>query len=158
MVCFDVIELDVGQKLKLLNVAPKAHEAPVVRVEKNESIVKIDKMKFQVFDGDMKRYPEFRAEFIKHVQPQCTESQQAYVLKQHLSEAVRDEVSNVSDDYEQMWQRLNQRYGRTSKIVDAILADVKQISINDTSDGNVLQMIKIVAKAHRDLERLGEDA
>ena len=80
------------------------------------------------------------------------------MLKQHLSEAVRDEVSSVSDDYEQMWQRLNQRYGRTSKIVDAILADVKQISINDTSDGNVLQMIKIVEKAHRDLERLGKNA
>ena len=105
-------KLDVEQKPKLLNVAPKAHEAPVVRVEKNESIVMIDKMKFQVFDGDMKKYPEFRAEFIKHVQPQCTESQQAYVLKQHLSEAVRDEVSNVSDDYEQMWQRLNQRSWR----------------------------------------------
>ena len=57
-----------------------------------------------------------------------------------------------------MWQRLNQRYGRTSKIVDAILADVKQISINDTSDGNVLHMIKIVEKAHRDLKRLGEHA
>ena len=75
MLRFDAIELDVGQKLKLLNVATKAHEAPVVRVEKNDSIVKIDKMKFQVFDGDMKMYPEFRAEFIKHVQPQCTESQ-----------------------------------------------------------------------------------
>ena len=124
--------------------APKAHDAPVVQVEKNETIVKIDKIKFKVFDGDMKRYSEFRVEFIKHVQPQCTESQQAYVLKQHLSEAVRDEVSNVSDDYEQMWQRLNERYGRRSRIVDAILADVKQISIKDTSDGNVLQMIKIV--------------
>ena len=59
-------------------------------MEKNESIVKIDKMKFQVFDGDMKRYPEFRAEFIKRVQPQCTEYKRAFVLKQHLSESVRD--------------------------------------------------------------------
>ena len=57
-----------------------------------------------------------------------------------------------------MCQRLNQRYGKTSKIVDAILADVKQISLSDASDANVLQMIKIVEKAHRDLERLGEHA
>ena len=90
MVRFDAIELDVGQKLKLLKVAPKALEAPVAHVEKSETIVKIDKMKFQVFDGDMKRYPEFRAEFIKHAQHQCTESQRAFVLKQHLSESVRD--------------------------------------------------------------------
>ena len=62
------MELLEAHKLRLGQVV-------VVQVEKNETIVKIDKMKFQVFDGDMKRYPEFRAEFIKHVQPQCTESQ-----------------------------------------------------------------------------------
>ena len=155
MTRYDQIELEVGQKLKLLSMVSKTDKNSV---HNSTAVVKIDKMKFQVFEGDMKKYPEFRAEFVKHVQPQCSESQLAFVLKQHLSESVRDEMSNVLDDYTKMWQRLDQRYGKTSKIVDAILADVKRISLNDTSDSNVLQMINIVEKAHRDLERLGEHA
>jgi hypothetical protein len=122
------------------------------------SIVQIDRMKFRVFDGDIKKYPEFRAEFKKHLEPQCDKSQQAFVLKGYLAESVREEVSNVIDDYTEMWARLDQKYGNTGKIVDAILADVKRISLQDTSNATVLQMINVVEKANRDLERLGEHA
>jgi len=162
---FDQIELAVGQKMKKLSAVPKVHILPndatansVTSPASAKGIVKMDRMKFQTFEGDIKKYPEFKAEFIKHVQPQCDKSQLAFILKQYMSESVRAEVSNVLDDYEKMWERLDQKYGNTGKLVDAILADVKRISLRDSSNANVLQMINVVEKANRDLERLGEHA
>ena len=157
---FGQIEIEVGRKLRELSVESKVQKpsAEVTDAAPVKSIVKIDRMKFQMFEGDIKKYPEFKAEFIKHVQPQCDKTQQAFVLKGHLSESVRDEVSNVTDNYTEMWERLDQKYGNTGKLVDAILSDVKRISLRDTSDTNVLQMINVVQKASRDLERLGEHA
>ena len=159
---FDKAELEVGQKLKKLNPKPEVFHPPsdtsASQPVSGKGIIKVDSMKFQTFEGDIKKYPEFKAEFVQHVQPQCGKSQQAFVLKQYLSESVRAEVSNVMDDYERMWERLDQKYGNTGKLVDAILADVKRISLMDSSNANVLQMINIVERANRDLERLGEHA
>lgn len=160
---FDKMEIEVGRKLKKLNAEPKAEAAPTANANISiaapvKSIVKMDRIKFQTFEGDIKKYPEFKAEFMKHVEPQCNKSQQAFVLKGYLAEAVRAEVSNVIDDYDKMWERLDQKYGNTGKLVDAILADVKSISLQDTNDANVLQMINVIEKANRDLERLGEHA
>lgn len=128
------------------------------RTASRRGLVKIERMKFQVFDGDIRKYPEFKEEFIKHVEPQCDDTEQAFVLKGYLSEAVKSEVSHVSGDYNNMWVRLDQKYGNTGKLVDSILADVKRISLRDATNENVLQMINTVEKANRDLERLGEHA
>ena len=149
---FDKIEIEVGRKLRKLSVETKVQiesaevtaAGSVTASAPVKGIVKTDKMKFQTFDGDIKKYPEFKAEFIKHVQPQCDKAQQAFVLKGHLAESVRAEVINVTDNYTKMWERLDQKYGNTGKLVDAILADVKRISLRDTSNTNVLQMINIV--------------
>jgi len=162
---FDQIELAVGEKLKKLSAVPKVLLPPndattnsLSPPTSTKGIVKMDKFKFQAFAGDIKKYPEFKTEFIEHVQSQYDESQHAFVLKQYLSESVRAEASNVLDDYKKMWERLDQKYGNTGKLVDAILADVKRISLRDSSNANVLQMINVVEKANRDLERLGEHA
>ena len=103
---FDQIELAVGQKMKKLSAVPKVQILPndatansVTPPASAKGIVKMDRMKFQTFEGDIKKYPEFKAEFIKHVQPQCDKSQLAFILKQYMSESVRAEVSNVLDDY-----------------------------------------------------------
>jgi len=161
---FDDIEVKVGQKLKGLKSETQGQALPntvsenMSRTASGKGVVKIERMKFQVFDGDIKKYPEFKEEFVKHVQPQCDDRDQAFMLKSYLSESVRSEVSHVSDDYKKMWDRLDQKYGNTGKLVDAILADVKSISLRDATNGNVLQMINTVEKANRDLERLGEHA
>ena len=121
-----------------------------------QNVVKIEKMKFRMFDGDISKYPEFKTEFIKHLQPQCNTGQLAFVLKGYLSESVRDEVSHCNDDYDAMWKRLDQKYGNTRMLVYTILEQVKHLECNVSGPEEILKMISIVEKAWRDLERLGE--
>lgn len=162
---FDEVELGVGKMIK--NITRDSPPADTKSQDKKDakhagysaqSIVKIEKIKFQTFEGNIRKFPEFKEEFIKHIQPQCNGSQLAIVLKGYLSDTIRDEVSNVSNDYNKMWERLDQKYGNVGKLVDAILYDVKRLSRSSNTNSDVLQMINVVEKAKRDLESLGEEA
>ena len=118
--------------------------------------IQLGRIKLDKFSGDIRKYPEFKEDFEKQVEPRCSLSQRAFVLKQYLSDEVREEVSNVSDDYRAMWRRLNQKYGNVRRLVEMHLAEVKGISPKDTSDESVLKMINVVERAHRNLQRLGQ--
>jgi hypothetical protein len=148
-------ELQRAQESKptvLSSPPPSQHFVP----QPAANVVRIEKMKFQSFDGDICKYPEFKTEFVKHITPQCNHTQLAFVLKSYLVDSVREEVSNVGEDYTLMWERLDQKYGNVGKLVDAILYDVKRLSVSGNSHNEVLRMVNIVEKAWRDLERLGE--
>ena len=163
---FDEIEIAVGKAMKKFNAKPEpladtdtklSQATREVSVSKN-NVIRIERLRFPTFEGDIKKYPQFKEEFVKQIQPQCSSSQLAFILKSYLSVSVQEEVSNVSNDYNKMWDRLDQKYGNISKLVDSILFDVKRLSITEPTDSNVLQMINVVEKANRDLERLGEQS
>jgi hypothetical protein len=162
---FDAVELGVGKRLKELKPAPTASASDrksVVsegdkRSELKKSIIPMKKMQFKVFAGDIRKYPLFKSEFIAHVEPHYSDSQLAFILKEHLSESIQDEVSNVIDNYKLLWERLDQKYGNIGHLVDKILDDIKRLKIHDVSPEAVLSMISIIEKANSDLERLGQE-
>ena len=80
----------------------------------------------------------------------------AFVLKKHLSDAVQGEVSNVMGDYNQMWRRLDRKYGNTGRLIDTILFEVKNLTSSYETNDGILQMINIVEKAARDLDNLNQ--
>ena len=122
----------------------------------NSNHIQLERIKLQRFAGDFRKYPEFKEDFEQQIEPKCSMSQRAFVLKHYLSDEVREEVSNVSDDYRAMWRRLDQKYGNVRRLVEMHLAELKGISPNDTSDESVLKMINVVERAHRNLQRLGQ--
>ena len=165
---FDEVELRVGKKLKAIKVeqAPSTSTSTIEQGSKidvhgsQKTVVRVEKMKFPMFEGDIRKYPEFKEDFINHIQPGCEKSQLAFVLKNYLSEPIRDEVNNLSGNYSDMWSRLDQKYGNVGRLMEHILADVKGLSGSGRCESNasVLKMINVVEKAKRDLERLGEEA
>ena len=122
----------------------------------NSNHIQLERIKLQRFAGDIRRYPEFKEDFKQQVEPKCSMSQRAFVLKHYLSDEMREGVSNVSYDYRAMWRRLDQKYGNVRRLVEMHLAEVKGISPNDTSDESILKMINVVERAHRNLQRLGQ--
>lgn len=164
---FDNLEVAVGKKkrdlAKLSLQSPSklpsstAEEKPIME-RKVESLVKIDRLRLPIFDGTLRKYLEFREDFMQQVEPHCGKGQLAFVLKQHLSEAVKDEINNVSDDYSAMWRRLDQKFGNIRRLVETILAEVKGISPKDASDKTVLKMIDTVEGANRKLQRMGHQS
>ena len=90
--------------------------------------LKLERMKIPQFSRNIREYPRFKSDFTRYVMPSIKDSHSAaYILKSCLSGSALDAVKNVDDDVKNMWKRLDEKYGRTSKLTDAILLDIKQL-------------------------------
>ena len=114
--------------------------------------LQLERIKIEKFNGDMRKYPQFREQFELYVKPLCATVQLPLILRSHLEIEIREEVENVEDNMEALWRRLDLKYGNRSKYVDIILADIAKAPRGDGK--TTLQLIKTVERAHRDLERI----
>ena len=163
---FDQIEIKTDTRIQQLNAketATAAAAAPSgetgLRRQSVSTVgaVKVERMKFAQFTGEIRRFPQFREEFMKHVAPLYQEEQRAFVLKSYLTDSVREEVENCGEDYDAIWKRLDQRFGDHGKLISTILDEVTSLAQGREDNLLTLQMIKVVEKAHRDLKRLGAE-
>ena len=156
---FNDLEMVSDKKSDLLK---GSHTAPTHKIvnsstsnpTSNVGAVKVERMKFAQFDGDIRRYPQFKQEFRKHVATLYREDQRAFVLKGYLTMPVLEEVESCGEDYTAMWERLDQRFGDTGKLINAIMDEVTSLPRGRDDDVYTLQMIRTVEKAYRDLTRL----
>ena len=156
---FDTLEVLVD---KYIEKAEKTVAAPIITApdpnddgnRQPNNMLKFDRIKLSSYCGDIRKYPEFKETFTKHVQPSYPADQLAFVLRNHLTDSVREEVSNVGDDYAKLWERLDQKYGNVGKLIDAIIFQIKNLPIGSTDSQSTLKMINIVEKAYRDLQHL----
>ena len=113
--------------------------------------VKLERVKFRTFDGDVRKFPKFKSEFKTFVEPLCSPSQLCFVLKSYLCDSVRKEVRNIDNDIVAMWKRLDEKYGTVQKQIDCIMYDFKHLPVcQDTA--TTLHMIDIVETAAADLK------
>ena len=146
------IQMFIGQHgMKLKDKAEKGG-----RCADQGSSFRLEKLRFQMFDGNMRKYPRFKSEFNKYVEPICKPDQVACILKTYLSEEIKEEVDNLGDDLTDIWDCLDKKYGDQGKLIDAIMSEVKEIQFfEDDDEQGILLMINTSEKAHRDLLLLG---
>ena len=118
-------------------------------------VLQLEKLKLEKYDGDIRKYPAFKARFNSYIEPMCPKSQTAFLLRSHLGTVVREEVENVEDDVSLLWQRLDSKYGNARKYIDVVLSDLSKVSKGDGMAA--LHMINTVEKAYRDLVRIGAE-
>ena len=119
------------------------------------SSIRLEKLRFQTFDSDIRKYPKFKAEFQKYIQPLCKSDEIAFIFRSYLTDEISEEVDSMGDDIDQIWKRLDKKCGDTGKLVDAIMSEIKQMPTCSNSDyQRVLEMINTIEKAHCDLKRL----
>ena len=137
--------------------SPRVNIEDLNSKEKNRSSgVRLEKLQFQIFQGDVRKYPRFKAEFEKHVKPLCSSNQVAFVLKSYLSEEIKEEVDNLENNVKEIWSCLDKKYGDQGKLVDAIMSEVKCMpTCEDGDERAILNMINLIERAHRDLVLLG---
>lgn len=118
--------------------------------------IKLEKLKFDSFKGDLRKYPRFKEQFLKHVKPLYKPDEEAFALRSYLSDEIKEEVDGLGEDIDQIWKRLDKKYGDESKLVDAIMSEIKKLKLNKDGDPNAtLDMINVIERAHRDLKSLG---
>ena len=122
--------------------------------------LKMERMKMPSFSGDIRDYPRFKSEFQKHVAPFTkSEDATAYLLKSCLEKEALSVVKNVDDDLNQMWERMDDRYGRSSKLVDAIMNEIKQLKTVPNGDsGKFIELVDTVESCYLDLVRINMQA
>ena len=117
--------------------------------------LKLQPMPLPKFTGDIREYPRFKDDFKKQVMPSVTETQQSYVLKSCLSDLPLEIVKNVDHSVSEMWRRLDEKYGEPSKVIDAIMKDIKKLkAIKDNDNSKFVHLVDVVERAYRDLKRL----
>jgi hypothetical protein len=123
--------------------------------ESVKSGIQFEKQKLDKFEGDIRKYPGFKDRFNSYIVPRYPKSEIAFLLRTHLSPAIRDEVENVEDNMELLWHRLDAKYGNPRKYIDAVLSDLSKVSKGDGVAA--LNMINTVEKAYRDLVQIGSE-
>ena len=116
-------------------------------------LLKVKSIQPPVCNGDVRAYPTFKEDYkrlmesIFHKDP--------YALRSCLSSAALDAVQGVENDYDEMFNRLDEKFGDNCKLVDTVLCELK--SIKPISEGNNKGFVTMVEKLERcwlDLKRM----
>ena len=116
-----------------------------------------EKLKMPTFDGKIRDYPRFKADFERQILPKYKRDTYgaAYALKSCLSGEPLSIVRNVDDDHDEMWKRLDQKYGDKSRVIDTIMTEIKNLThVNNANSQEFIQLITTIENGYRDLERL----
>ena len=153
-------ELKICQNLQSLCIKANitvgtAIERKTEEPAKKMTELKLERMKMPSFDGDIRNYPRFKNDFEKQVKPSIRSESTAYVLKSCLSKEPLEIVKNVDDDISEMWLRLDDRYGRLSKLTDAIMFDINQLkSVPEGEGSKFIDLVNVIERSYRDLMRI----
>ena len=126
------------------------------KVPRGDGGLKLERMKMPHFNGNVRDYARFKSDFLKQVMPEIGSIEKgAYALKSCLSSQAYAKVMNVDDDLKLMWQRLDDVYGRPSKIVDIVMYDIRKFkTFKDGEDKRFVEFVETIENGFLDLKRL----
>ena len=125
-------------------------------LEAKTSNLRLEKIKMPKFDGELREYPRFRKDFEVQVMPSLNSSTAPYTLRSCLGKEPLAVVKGVDDDIEEMWKRLDEKYGDPAKIADVVIDSIQQVkTIKEGENTRFIEFVEIVDNGYRDLVRLG---
>lgn len=120
-------------------------QALMCKVENENNVsckpkVKVKPFEPPNFDGNVREYPSFKEDFKNLVKKAY--GADPYALKMCLSGDALQTVRGVEGSYDEMFGRLDDKYGNARKIVDIVIGDLK--CLRKISDGDTQGFIKMV--------------
>ncbi|KAK3884848.1 hypothetical protein Pcinc_010889 [Petrolisthes cinctipes] len=105
------------------------------------------------FNGSIRKYPTFCKDYERIMKPVYEDD--PYVLRSCLSGEALEIVQGADDSFKDMMKRLDDRYGNPSKLVEAVLSDIKDLKlVPEGSSKGFIEMVDIVERAYLDLKKL----
>ena len=118
--------------------------------------VHLEKIKRPHFEGDIREYPQFKRDFQTQVMPGLTKLTAPYTLRTCLDKEALAQVKSVDDDIEEMWARLDEKFGDPGKVTDVIINDIKRFKvIREGESKKFVEFVDMIEDSYRDLKRLG---
>ena len=118
--------------------------------------LKLERMRLPRFTGEIRDYPRFKSDFNRHVLSKIKDTESAsYILKSCLDDSVVEVVRNVDEDLDQMWRRLDDKFGRPSKLADIVIYDIKKLrKVEDGDNKRFIELVDVVETGYHDLCRI----
>ena len=116
--------------------------------------IQIKKVEPPIFTGDVRDFPTFVKDYTRLVVSR--HGKDPFILRQSLQGKAREVVGRL-DEFDDMWKRLEDRFGSSAKVVDAVLGDI--CALRPVPEGNIsklLHMISVVEQAWLDLGKIGK--
>ena len=135
----------------------KPEKSTVQREKGTSEAFRLEKLRFDLFEGDIRKYPRFKEQFLAFIKPQYRPEEEAFVLRSYLNSSIKEEVEGIGEDAKEIWERLDKKYGDKYKLVDAIMAEIKGMKANNEQAEQKLKMISTIERAHRDLTYLKKE-
>ena len=107
------------------------------------------------FEGGIRDYPQFRKHFQTQVMLNLTEITAPYTLRSCLGKDALAQVKTVDDNIDEMWKRLDEKFGNPKKITDTIINDIKRLEIiKEGESKKFVAFVDLSEDSYRDLKRL----
>ena len=119
----------------------------------------MEKIRLPRFEGEIREYSQFKKDFQKQVLPTLDVDNATYVLRSYLGKEPSDIVKSVDDDLDEMWRRLDSKYGDPAKIADVIIDGIRRTRmIREGEEKRFIDFVTMLEDGYRDLKRLGLEA
>ena len=117
----------------------------VQNLEAKTTNFRLEKMKMPRFSGELREYPRFRKDFKVQVMPSLNSITAPYTLRSCLYEEPLAVVRGVDDDIDEMWRRLDEKYGDPAKITDVIINSIQRVkAIKEGEDKRFVEFVDVL--------------
>lgn len=124
----------------------------------SKASVRLEKLKPPSFSGNIRHFARFKDDFESIIRPAYDGDSVyiTYVLKKCLLGEAHELVRNLADE-EEIWRRLEDKYGDTIEVVDSVINDLQNVKINrGAQDSGVIELVNILEAGVRDLTAIGK--
>ncbi|KAK3097424.1 hypothetical protein FSP39_009560 [Pinctada imbricata] len=119
-----------------------------------QSGLKVKKLDSPQFSGIIRDYPSFKHDYDRHMIPSF--GLDPFALKKCLSGEALSTVKGVDDDFNEMFRRLDLKYGRPEKLSDAVLQELKGLTaLRDGDNQGFIKMVDVIENCWLDLRKAG---
>jgi len=156
---FNVIEAEADAALQKFKVRQEIVDEknidspPAEKETPARGLLQLKRLELEKFDGNLRNYPGFKERFNLYIKPICPAEQLPFLLRQNLEANVREEIENVEDNMECLWERLDLKYANHTKFIGIILSDLERTTKGDAKAA--LKLINTVEKDYNDLKKIG---
>lgn len=134
---------DLRAKIGKIDNDQKATDKPKVKVKKFEP---------PKFEGNLRDYPTFKEDYKNLVKSMY--GTDPYALKMCLGGEALQAVKGSEGNYEEMFKRLDDKFGNSRKIVDLVISDLKSLKKTDGDTKGFIKMVDQVEQCWLDFKKV----
>jgi len=117
---------------------------------------KIEKPKLPIFNGDVREYAIFRADFKHAVESHYSERDAITFLRTCLRDKPLQLIKGIGTDYRVAWDYLDAIYGDPRYVSDTIIQDISKFkALQQGEDGRFCDLVHLFNRSYNTLKEVG---